>query len=265
MLVNSVIIVLREVLEATLMISVLLAVSRPLQLASRWLAAGLALGLVGAAAYGYFLGPVSNLFDGVGQELVNALLQFGTYAALLLIVFLIARQGSQPYRNSRVLPTAMSTAIALAAAREGSEILVFVTGFLHMDNFMPSVGLGSFAGAAIGCSIGVLFYYFLLAMPVRRTLRIALALLALAAAGMSAQATRLLIQADWISVAGPLWDSSGFIAEDSLPGQLLYALVGYEATPSATEALVYTASIALMALSIFLGFRAAGQVPTRVQ
>jgi high-affinity iron transporter len=71
---------------------------------------------------------------------------------------------------------------------------------------------------------------------------------------MSAQATGLLIQADWLSVAGPVWDSSGLIAEDSLPGQLLYALIGYEASPSAIEVFIYAASLAIMALSVLIGW-----------
>jgi len=39
-----------------------------------------------------------------------------------------------------------------------------------------------------------------------------------------------------------------------LPGQLLYALIGYEATPSAIEVMMYAASIAVMAVAVFAGF-----------
>jgi high-affinity iron transporter len=254
MLVNSVIIVLREVLEAALMISVLLAVSRPLQIGTRWLWTGLVLGLIGASVYARFISPVSDLYEGVGQEVLNALLQFGVFGVLALVVFLVARRQGVPGENDKLLPTAMATAIALAVTREGSEIMVFVSGFLQIKGFLSSVGLGSITGAAIGYSVGVLFYYLLLSLPERRTLQLSLVLLTLAASGMAAQATGLLIQADWISIAGPLWDSSGLIAEDSLPGQLLYALIGYEASPSATEVMMYTGSILFMAVSVFVGF-----------
>jgi high-affinity iron transporter len=147
----------------------------------------------------------------------------------------------------------MALAVAAAITREGAEILIYVTGFWQMSDFLSSVGVGSLAGAAIGCSVGVLFYYLLLAVSPARALLISVVLLGLAASGMSAQAMGLLIQADWISVAGPIWDSSGFIAEDSLTGQLLYALIGYEASPSAVEVATYAASIAVMALSAITG------------
>jgi len=254
MLVNSVIIVLREVLEAALMISVLLAVSQPLRISARWLRTGLFAGLVGAVTYGLFINPISELFEGVGQEVLNALLQFGVFAVLALVAFLIARQRAEPCENASLLPTVMALAIALAVTREGSEIMVFVSGFLQVSGFLSSVGLGSFAGAAIGCSVGVLFYYFLLSLSERRTLQISLVLLTLAASGMAAQATGLLIQADWINISGALWDTSSIVAEDSLPGQLLYALIGYEATPSAIEVMMYAASIAVMAVAVFAGF-----------
>jgi high-affinity iron transporter len=264
MLVNSVIIVLREVLEAALMISVLLAVSRLLRLRISWLWAGLALGFVGAAIYGYSIDPISGWFDGVGQEVVNAMLQFGVFAVLAATVFLIARQGGSAGGPGGILPFAMAAAIVLALTREGSEILVFVSGFLQMNNFVSSVGLGSLAGAAIGYSVGVLFYYFLLSLDGRHALRVSLVLLTLVAAGMIGQATGLLIQADWISVAGPLWNSSGLVAEDSLLGQLLYALIGYEATPSVVEVSMYVSSIVFMAVAIVAGMkvfpRQAGQV-----
>ena len=254
MLVNSVIIVLREVLEAALMVSVLLAVSRLLQLGTRWLVYALLLGGIGAAAYGRLINPISELFDGVGQELVNAGLQYAVFAALAVTAFLTARQRGKPCAGDSMLPTFMAISVALAVTREGSEILIYVSGFVQMSDVLSSVALGSLAGAAIGFSVGVLFYYMLLAMAPQRALVLSLVLLGLAASGMSAQATGLLIQADWISIAGPIWDSSAFIAEDSLTGQLLYALIGYEASPSATEAVIYAASAGVMAISVVIGW-----------
>ncbi len=253
MLINSVIIILREVLEAALMVSVLLAVSRILQLNPRWMWGAMLVGVTGAAAYGHYLGAISELFDGVGQELLNASLQFAVLGLLAMVIFLVARQRGQRCEGYTVLPKLMAMAVALAITREGAEILIYVSGFWQMSDFLSSVGVGSLAGAAIGCSVGVLFYYLLLAISPDRALFTSLVLLGLAASGMSAQAMGLLIQADWVTVASPIWDSSRFIAEDSPPGQLLYALIGYEASPSVAEAVTYAASITVMAVSALLG------------
>ena len=255
MLVSSVIIVLREVLEAALLISVLLATSRRLHIGQRWLGIALAVGVAGAFAYSRLLAPVTELFDGVGQELTNAAMQLGVFVSLVIVVYQVVRRRADAGRDTRVLTAAMVTAVALASAQEGSEVIIYVSGFFRLEQFFSSVGIGSVAGAGIGFSIGVLFYYLLLALPERRSLWISLILLGFAAATMCIQATTLLIQADWLSAGRPLWDTSGWIGEGTLPGELLYALVGYEATPSPIEAGVYTAALVAIGLAAAAGWR----------
>jgi high-affinity iron transporter len=79
-------------------------------------------------------------------------------------------------------------------------------------------------------------------------------LLAAVAASMSLQASKLLIQADFLSAAAPLWDSSWLVEEDSLFGQLLYALMGYEATPSLVEVIAYAGSLLVVITVAWLGY-----------
>lgn len=253
MLLTSVVIVLREVLEAALMVSILLAMSRRLGLSVRWLAAAAVAGVAGAIAYARNLDTVSNAFEGVGQELLNATLQGGIFVALLVTVFLVAWQRSREPVPQKILPLMMAVAVALGITQEGSEILVFVVGFIQLSDFFSSVAVGAVAGACIGFSIGVLFYYLLLALGEVRALWVSLCLLGLVGASMSMQVMKSLIQADVVFPQGPVWDTSNLIAEDSLIGQLLYALVGYEATPTATEVLAYTGSLAVMVVAVLLG------------
>lgn len=254
MLVNSVIIVLREVIEAALMISVLFALSRRQPVVSRWLLPAIGAGLVGAFAYAHFLEPVSDLFGGTGQELLNAMIQFGVFATVAAIVFLVAYHRGRPARAGALSATLMAVAVALSTSREGSEIIIYVSGFLAVGDVFSSVSIGSLAGAGIGFSVGVLFYYVLLAMPERRALWVSLVLLSLAAAGMCSQATQLLIQADWLASTGPVWDTSWLVSEASLPGQLLYALLSYEAAPAAAVAATYGLALVILALAIAIGW-----------
>lgn len=253
MLLTSVVIVLREVLEAALMVSILLAMSRRLGLSLRWLVGAALIGIAGAVAYARNLAAVSNAFDGVGQELLNAMLQGGVFVALLLTVFIVARQRTRRPPPPSLLPAMMALATAFGITQEGSEILVFVVGFVQISDFLSSVAVGALAGACIGFSIGVLFYYLLLALGDARALGVSLLLLSLVGASMAIQVTKSLIQADLVPAAGPVWDTSNLVAEASLPGQLLYALAGYEASPTAAEVAAYAGSLVLMAAAIFLG------------
>jgi len=253
MLLNSVVIVLREVLEAALLMSVFLASARFLQIRNRWVVAALAAGIVGAVVYGYLLDPVSNLFDGVGQEVCNALLQLGAFALLAGTVYQIPRRVSEPGKSAAMLVTFMAITVALAITREGAEILIYVSGFWGLNDFLSAVAVGSVIGACIGFSVGVLIYYLLLAQPIRLALPTSVLLILLIGAGMTSQAIRLLIQADWISVSGPVWDTSHILSEQSLTGQLLYALVGYEASPSSIEVFAYVGSLTVLVAAFIAG------------
>ena len=255
MLLNSVVIVLREVLEAALLMSVFLASARFLQVRNRWVISALVAGAIGAASYAYLLEPASELFDGVGQEVCNAMLQYAAFALLATVAFQFPRRMNTAHSSSSPgsVVVLMALTVSLAITREGAEILVYVSGFWDLSDFFSAVALGSIIGACIGFSVGVLIYYSLLALPVRWSLPTSVALLHLIAAGMASQATRLLVQADWMQSAGPIWDTSNILSEQSLTGQLLYALVGYEASPSGIEALSYVGGLLVVAAAFFAG------------
>lgn len=254
MLISSVVIVLREVLEAALLISILLATSQRLGIGKRWLAGALAIGISAAVLYAHSLARISEWFDGVGQEVFNAGMQFGVCLAAIATAFMFARRHDRPSARGVLLPWMMATAVVLATAQEGAEIYLYVSGFLGVRELALSVGTGSVTGAGIGFSVGVLFYYLLLALRPRPALLISLALLALSAANMCRQAVLLLIQADWLQVGAALWDTSSLVDESSIFGQLLYALVGYEATPSVDEVGGYLLSLAAVAVASLAGW-----------
>ncbi len=244
MLLNAVIIVLREALEAGILISVLLTISRQADLSSRWLLIAMAGGLLGAALYAYFLGDISTWFDYVGQEVINAGLQFGLFFSLAgVCVLLSLRPPMVKTRHRQWLTALLAVAVILASIREGSEILVFFIGFLAQSDVFLKAMTSGFIGLMIGVSVGALCYYALMSLPQPVCRRVQLILLVLLAGGMVAQASQLLVQADWLPAAEPLWDSSRWLSESSLFGQLLYATFGYEASPTPVEVALYLAAI----------------------
>ena len=246
MLLTSVIIVLREVLEAALLISILSAVSAAHGISRGWIGPALACGMVSAIGLGHGIDTVSNWFDGVGQEVSSACLQFAIYLAIAVLLLLLGSPARTEKRSTGALSIVMAAIVALAITREGFEILVYVFGFAGNLKQLLVVLVGSAIGAGIGISIGALIYYLLRSMPHIPSHYVSLFLLMLVAAGLVSQAALLLIQADWLPAQLPVWDSSSVIAEDSVTGQLLYALVGYEATPTAIQAGFYFGGALLM-------------------
>ncbi len=250
MLLDAVIIILREVLEAALLASLLLALGKALSLDMRWFFASLVVGLAGATIYAMNLNWVSELFDYSGQEIVNSLIQAGIF---LLAGIIIARIPAA-MRESHVPPAlqiAMAGAIALAITREFSEIILYLQGFSGDQAHWYPVMAGSVIGAVIGLSIGTVFYYAFSYRPGDRSITVCAITLALVVAGILGQIAPQLQQIDLLPATAAVWNSASLLAEDSVPGQLLYAVLGYEAAPSPWHLGLYLAGL-LFLLALYL-------------
>lgn len=246
MLLNAVIIILREVIEASLIISLFLAFSQTYNLSRVWLVKALLLGLSIAALYAMNIGTVSQWFDDVGQEVINAGIQTTIY--LVLLIFLIIALRPQTPLRKRLLTIIMMNGVIFATIREGSEIIIYIHGFVTVPELLHAVLLGSAIGAGIATSIGVCIYYLLSNMPINISAKVGYVLTILVAGSMISQTIQQLIQADWLISQYPLWDTSMWLSEHSVTGQLLYALIGYEATPTAIQITAYLSSLALIIL-----------------
>lgn len=254
MLLSSVIIVLREVLEAALLFSVLIALSKKMGVNFRWLVWSLLLGLLSAFIYGMNIQIVSEWFEGVGQEVTNALIQLVIYFMLVLYMLMLSYFSYRQKTSKFVLSLVMTVIVALAMTREGAEIILYFFSVTHSDTHYLAVLVGMTIGASIGISIGLLFYYLLNSLKPERSIFIGLILLLLVSAGMISQASLLLIQADWLPAQLPLWNSSELLSEKSVTGQLLYALIGYESTPTAIQAGLYLCSL-ILPLTLMAGLK----------
>ncbi len=257
MISTSVIIILREVLEAALLISLLLAMSAHIHLKLRWVLTALCLGLGFAVVYADQLAFISNLFDGLGQEMINTSLQI-TISIMLgigccyIVQTLVAEQSikttaterinilSQSLSNRLFFKGLLICIVALAIVREGSEIIIYIFGFASNKDVFLTVLLGGSIGLGIGISIGVIFFYSLISVSFNHFILLLIVFSGFIAAGLLIQAVNLLYQADWLEMQNFLWDSSSIISEESIVGQLLYAMIGYEATPSILQVLIYS-------------------------
>jgi high-affinity iron transporter len=259
MLLSSVIFTLKETLEAALIISVLLVITRLVNGQIRYIGQGIVLGLAGALIYGLNMAAISEWFDYVGQEITNATIQLLIIAFIVVLThftFILARHKSSTRPVIKKLHTVTTIGIiTLAITREGSEILIFFSGFYQQSSDFNAVIMGGAIGFALGLSVGVLLYYLLINLSTTWRPRITTTLLALTAANMASQAVIELAQADWISQGKLLWDSSDLISEYSIMGQLMYALIGYEATPSPQQVIIYLVAIGSVVASYQLGKR----------
>ena len=257
---GSAIIVFRESLEAALLIGIIAASTRGLPLRDRWLAIGIGAGILGSLIVASLTESIAEMAGGAGQELFKA----GVLGVAVLMIgwhnIWMASHSKEMANKAKGIGTdirngtqelsAIGIAIAITVLREGSEAALFIQGMLaSTPDSTGTVLLGGLLGLTAGASLGMITYFGLLRIPLRRFFTVTNALLLLLAAGLASQMAKFLIQADIIpSLVTPIWDTSWLLPVESTLGSAFYILLGYEDKPSAMQAIFYVTTFTFIAL-----------------
>ncbi|ABN86647.1 FTR1 family iron permease [Burkholderia pseudomallei] len=257
---STAVIVFREVLEAALVVSIVLAATKGVPGRAWWVGTGLLGGVVGAAFIAAFADVVSAWASGMGQEVFNAGVMF--VATIMLAWHSIwmgkhgremAQQLSQVGRavaaGSRPL-TGLAIVVGVAVLREGSEAVLFLYGIAAGDpGQAPQMIAGGALGVLGGVGLGAGMYAGLLQIPLQRLFSVTNALIVLLAAGMASQGTGFLVSAGWLPSWGDtVWDTSWLLKESSVVGKMLHTLVGYTARPAGIQIVAYVATLLVIVL-----------------
>ena len=265
--------VFRESLEAALLIGIVAAAARTLPHRNRWLAGGIIAGVVGSLVVAALAGTIADMADGIGQELLNAIILGLAVAMLGWHNVWMARHAQAMVDDARAVVrevadgnrelSAIAAVVAVAVLREGSETVLFLVGLMAQAQSTGQVLSGGVIGLAAGAAMGYGMYAGLLRVPVRWFFTVTAALILLLAAGMAGQMAHFLIQGDVLpSLANPIWDTSAYLSTSSPAGTLLHVLVGYDARPSAMQAIFYMGTIVLIALGMYVARAPARPVAT---
>ncbi len=254
-MIASFIIVLREVFEVALIISIALAASRGLTGSRRAILMGCMAGLAGALALAGATDWLGETLEGMGPDVFNAAVLL---AAVLMLSWhhiwmqrhgaAIAHElksvGGEVRAGARPLG-ALAIVVALAALREGAEVVLFLYGVAAGGEKAAPMILGGALGLVGGAAAGTLLYFGLMRIPARHLFAVTGWMLLFLAAGMAAQAAAFLVQSGWLpAIVEPLWDTSSLLPQHSLPGQILHALAGYDDRPSGIQLLFFCLTFA---------------------
>lgn len=247
----SLIVVFRETIEAGLIVGIVLAATRAVPYRNRWVAAGIAAGVLGACVLALFTDSISSSLEGMGQEMLNVAILSLAVVMLVWHIVWMARHGRELVAQMKAVGAevvagkrplfALAVVVGTAVLREGAETVLFLYGIAASGNDSHhTMLLGGALGLVAGVAIAALMYWGLLKIPVRYFFQATSWLIALLAAGMASQAALFLQQAQVITVLEKtLWDSSSFIADSSILGKILHALISYTAQPSTLQVVVY--------------------------
>ncbi len=254
----SALIVFREVLEAALVVSIVMAGSRGIAGRGFWVSGGIFCGVLGACVVAAFATTIASAAAGIGMELFNAGILIAAVVMLGWHCVWMGRHGRDIARQMNEVshavavgnkpPYALGLVVGLAVVREGAEVVLFLYGIAAgSDAAAPALLAGGLLGLAAGAAIGFALYFGLLRIPTRQLFTVTTWMIVVLAAGMASQAASFLVQADLLpSLGRRIWDSSGILSERSHLGQVLHALIGYDASPSGIQLVFYAMTLLLV-------------------
>ena len=267
----SYILSLREGLEAALIIGIVLGALRQMHrrelVSAIWAGAGSAalLSLVSAillTRLGLELkDPAEAIFEGLTMLFAAAILTW-------MIFWMRERAGNMKSElESGVQRASQSGGWSLfglaffAVLREGVELALFLSAATFSSSALQTI-LGALLGLGTAILLGWSFFATTVRLDLRRFFQVTGMLLLLFAAGLLARGVGELVEVGWIpALVGHVWDLGGVISANSILGQALGALFGYNASPSLTEVLAYAAYTG----TVLLGLWAAGRRSHRTQ
>jgi high-affinity iron transporter len=251
-------IVFREVFEAALIVSIVLAATKGVIGSRRWVVAGVAAGIAGAAVLAALAQEITMAAGGMGQEYLNATILFAAAAMLGTHNVWMARHarelksrlsavGQAVTQGARPL-YAIAIVVGLAVLREGAEIVLFLYGIaVSAASQHGAMFAGGMFGLGGGLVIGAALYFGLVRLPVKHLFRATSGLLLLLAAGLAAQGAGYLVQAGALPpLVGTLWDTSHILSQSSVLGEILHTLVGYIARPTGIQLAFYLATLGIV-------------------
>lgn len=254
---------LREGLEAALVIGIVLGavrkMRRPELVPVVWTGALSAIGVSGVTALilnyldAELEGSTEVIFEGITMLLAAGLLTW--------MIFWMHRQ-SRSIRGDleagvrRASSTNGKRALFLlsflSVLREGVELAIFITATSLATDPQQSLG-----GAILGLGAAALLGWSLFASTVRldlgRFFQVTGFLLILFAAGLVAHGVHELNEVGWIpAIIDHVWDVNFILNEQSIIGQMLITLFGYNSNPSLTEVLAYVGYFGAIAIGLKL-------------
>jgi high-affinity iron transporter len=268
----NLVIVLREVLEAALIVSIVAAATRGVARRGAWIGGGIALGVFGACLVALFANSIGEAMSGMGQEWFNASVLLAAVAMIGWHVVWMSKHGRELAMQMKEVGNAVSSGnrpmtallvvVMIAVLREGSEVVLFGYGLLASGSTAGSLVLGGALGLLAGVAIGFLMYFGLLKIPMKHFFTATNGLLVLLAAGLASDAAAKLVQADALpALVDSLWDSSWLLSEDNLLGKTLHVLIGYTAQPSGIQMVFYVSTVLLLLFGMRLSSRSSAVVP----
>ncbi len=143
-----------------------------------------------------------------------------------------------------------------AVGREGLETVVFTLAIIFSTSTASAL-TGAVIGLAGSLAVAFVIYRLGHKLNMSRFFTVIGCLLMVFAAGLLADTVQNLQELGWLRVLdGPMWHTGQLLSQDSAFGDVLHSFFGYSDSPTPLQLIVYVAYLAIV-VAAFLGLRAA--------
>ena len=260
---SSLLITLREGLEAALIIGIILAyLSRTDNrqgFKPVWL--GVALAVVTSLATGVIIFLLAGEFSGQAEEIFEGVAMLVATGVLTWMILWMRKQAINIKAHlhaqiQSVLTGGSSLGLVILAfvvvVREGIESVLFLFAATRVAESPVSFTVGGFLGLAIAVGIGYTIYRGTSRLNLRTFFNVTSIVLIVFAAGLLAHGIHEFHEAGIIPpLVEHVWDINHILPEKSTPGRFLSAIIGYNGNPSLVEVIAYPAYLALALWAYF--------------
>ncbi len=260
---SSLLITLREGLEAALIIGIILAylvrTDNRRGIKPVWL--GTSLAVVISLIAGVTIYLLAGEFSGRAEEIFEGLAMFLAVGVLTWMIFWMRRQAVDIKSHlhaqvKSVLNSGSSLGLVVLAfvvvVREGIETVLFLFAATRVAESPVLFAVGGFLGLAIAVVIGYSIYKGSSRLNLRTFFNVTSLVLIVFAAGLLAYGIHEFIEAGIIPpLVDPVWDINHILSEKSTFGLFLKAILGYNGNPALVEVVAYLIYLALILGSYF--------------
>ncbi len=270
---STFIIALREGLEASLIVGILVAylvkTGRKALLAPLW--AGVALAVLVSLATGAFLTFTSTELSPRGEEFFAGTTSFLAVGFVTWMVFWMKRTARhlkgqlEGQMSTAVLagPLALAAAAFFAVVREGLETSLFIYANFKTVSSTPSATVGLIFGLGLAIALGYLIYRSSIKINLSKFFNYTGIALVVVAAGVLSYGIHEYQELGWLPGADFfIWDVTSVIAKESLLGGVLAGTIGFDTTMSLLQFVLWAAYLAIV-LSLYLKPAASKPAPTK--
>ena len=254
----TLVIFLREGVEASMIVAILLAYLNRIGRRDRFrdIFLGVGAALILAAVGGVVAYETIRSYDGSRVQTIFETCTYLVAAAVLTYMTFWMRNHARSL--SKELRSRADAAIDgrarwglgllafQAVGREGLETVVFTLAIVFSTSAASAL-TGAVIGLAVSLVIAFVIYRLGHQLKLSRFFTVIGVLLMIFAAGLVADAVQNMQELGWLPVlSSPMWHTASFLSQDSAFGDVMHSFFGYSDSPTALQLLMYIGYLAIV-------------------